>query len=161
MILIFTVDDQLLGMIVQQLIFDLNDDKTWSDSYCDWCELENQVLQRSTSLKGYAYLIDQIRLHLGKGLTRDQAISFAIDHCINLNVLSEFLQKNYTEVAKMLSWEYDQEAEYRIIRQEAKEEGIHEVAKNALQNGLSMEFTAQITGLSLNTIKSVRQKIAS
>jgi len=40
--------------------------------------------------------------------------------------LLEFLQKHYAEVAKMINLQYNQEAEFEIIRQEAKEEGIAE-----------------------------------
>ena len=127
----------------------------------------HEVLQRSESLKGYAYLIDQIRIYMGQGLVRDTAISMAIDRCIEQNVLSEFLQEHYLEVAKMLSWEYDQEAEFRIIRREAKEEGIEqgieegaeikaiEIARSLLKSGMTVNEVSKHSNLSVEIVKSL------
>jgi len=55
-------------------------------------------------------------------MTRDKAIVTAIDFCIKQNVLKEFLSEHYTEVSKMLNWEYDADAEKKAIREEGAEQ---------------------------------------
>ena len=62
-------------------------------------------------------------------MTRDKAIVTAIDTCIDLDVLTEFLTEHYAEVSKMLNWEYDAEAEKRVITEEAIEQGRQEGAE--------------------------------
>jgi len=59
-------------------------------------------------------------------MTRDKAIVAAIDTCIMMDVLTEFLTEHYLEVSKMLNWEYDAEAEKRVITEEAVEQGRQE-----------------------------------
>ena len=116
----------------------------------------HEILQRSESLRGYSYLIDQIQIGLKQGLTRDQAISTAIDLCIKEDVLSDFLLKNYAEVAKMINWEYNQEAEFNAIRREAREEGMNMIVKSFLQSGMSAEDIAKYSNLSLEVVESLR-----
>ena len=82
----------------------------------------NEVLGKSESLNGYSYLIEQIRNHKKLGLSRDKAIQAAVKHCIETDVLAEFLKSHYEEVANMLNLQYDQEAEFRAIRKDAREE---------------------------------------
>jgi hypothetical protein len=123
----------------------------------------HKVLERSESLRGYAYLVEQIRCCMARGMTRDQAIRESIDLCIQEGVLVEFLQRYYAEVAKMLRWEYDQEAEFRVLRQEAREEGKEEgikqnkleIAKNALKGGLTIQTISSITGLNEKAIRAL------
>ena len=123
----------------------------------------HEVLQRSESLQGYAYLIDQIRAHMKAGYSRDEAIGISIELCIMEGVLSEFLKIHYEEVAKMLNFQYDQEVEYQAIREEEREEGYEagasekaiEMAGNSLKAGLSTELVAELTGLSLEKVTSL------
>lgn len=123
------------------------------------------ILEKSASLKGYAYLIEQIRIKMQAGQSRDQAIASAVQQCIETEILKEFLENNYEAVVEMLNREYDQEVEHRVIREEAKAEGISigieqgettkaiEVAKNLLNKGLLDDEIAEITGLAIAEIR--------
>ena len=153
----FYINDGKTSLELEVTIIDVN--------YCN----ENEVLAKSDSLKGYAYLIDQIRLNKAKGYNQDQAISIAIDLCITENILSDFLKENYQEVAKMLNLQYDQEAEHRAIRQEGVDEGIEQerakaeaekirIVKNFLSMGLSVEDIAKGTGVPIGIIESLKDK---
>ena len=82
----------------------------------------SEILSKSGYLEGYAYLIASIRGLMETGLTRDAAIKGAIRKCIDEGILVDFLKENFEEVSNMLMWEYDQAAEYRIIREENWEE---------------------------------------
>ena len=61
-------------------------------------------------------------------MTRDKAISAAIDLCIDTGVLTEFLTEHYLEVSKMLNWEYDADAEKRVLTEEAMQQGMQQGA---------------------------------
>jgi len=137
----------------------------------NYCE-KNEILAKSESLKGYSYLIDQIRLNQTKNHSRDKAISMAIELCIEEGILSEFLKENYLEVAKMLNLQYDQEAEYKIIHQEGVEEGIElgvergieqgehkkaiDMAKIGFKNNIPIETIAVMTGFSISELEEIR-----
>ena len=131
----------------------------------------NEVLNKSNLLRGYSYLIEQIRDYMRQGLTRDKAIQAGIKYCIANDILSEFLKTYYEEVAEMLNLQYDQEAEFRAIRQEAREEGLKEgreegieqgieqgkleTARNLLKMGLTLEQVMEGTGLDLEFLQKL------
>jgi len=147
----------------------------------------NEVLNKSNLLRGYSYLIEQIRDYMRQGLTRDKAIQASIKHCIENDVLSEFLKTYYEEVAKMLNLQYDQEAEFRALRQEAREEGLKEgreegreqgieqgreqgieqgieqekleTARKLLAKGMSVENILEVTNLPLKTIENLKNRL--
>ena len=56
----------------------------------------------------------------------------------------------------MLNWEYDQEAEFKAIREDGIEQGIEQVAKNMLLRGTALEIIAKDTGLSIDEIKKLQ-----
>jgi len=104
------------------------------------------ALNRSTTLQNYSFLINEIRKNQSTGMSRDNAIVKAIDFCIDENILPEFLTEHYQEVSKMLNWEYDADAEKRVLREEAKQEGIQqgkremaELFAKLISEGMSVE----------------------
>ena len=100
------------------------------------------ALTRSTTLQGYSYLVDEIRKNQLSGMSRDNAIAKAIDLCISTNILSEYLTEHYQGVSKMLNWEYDADAERRVLRNEALEEGRidgAELLAKLIKDGVPMD----------------------
>ncbi|MCL2426173.1 MAG: Rpn family recombination-promoting nuclease/putative transposase [Oscillospiraceae bacterium] len=81
------------------------------------------ALTRSSQLQGYSFLIDCIHKNIQNGMTRDKAISLAIDTCIKKNVLYEFLSEHHLEVAEMLNWEYDADVERRVLTESGIRKG--------------------------------------
>jgi predicted transposase YdaD len=75
------------------------------------------------------------------------------------DILKEFLEKNATEVLGMLmkEWNWDDAlaVRYREGREGGREEGIEEVARNALMNGFSIDQIQVITGLDADTIRNL------
>lgn len=57
----------------------------------------------------YAFLVEQIRLHLAKGLKLEAAIDTAVEVCTENEILSDFLIKHRAEVKEMILSEYDEE----------------------------------------------------
>ena len=98
-------------------------------------ETNHPILTKSESLQGYAYLIAAIRKFLSQGETRDEAVKKAIDECIQLNILADFLQDNFKEAINMLSLEYDREAEFEVLRREYREEGREKGRQEGRQEG--------------------------
>jgi len=84
------------------------------------------VLTKSSNLQGYSLLIDKIRNNQEAGMARDIAIAKAIDSCIDEDILAAFLTGHYKEVSKMLNWEYDADAEKKVIAEENRAEGLAE-----------------------------------
>jgi len=93
------------------------------------------ALSRSTTLQSYSYLIEEIRNNQLNGMLRDNAIVAAMDLCINTNILSEFLTEHYQGVLKMLSWEYDADAERRVLDEEAMQRGLQQGIQQGIQQG--------------------------
>ena len=124
----------------------------------------HEVLQRSKSLEGYSYLIEQVEVNLESGCSLDEAVSSAIDLSIRKDYLSEWLRQNYQEAAKMITLQYDQEAEYRVIREESREEGRVEgkkegrveIATRMLESGMTASEVVKISGLPLDVVKNLR-----
>jgi len=119
------------------------------------------ALSRSTTLKGYSYLIEEVRKNQLNGMTRDKAIVAAIDTCIDLDILTEFLTEHYMEVSKMLNWEYDAEAEKRVLteeaieqgRQEGRQEGAEQLAK-MINEGISLDKAMEKIKATSETVKN-------
>ena len=93
------------------------------------------ALNRSTTLQGYSFLIEEIRRGLLSCISRDKAIIDAIDSCISQDILTEFLNEHYLEVKKMLNWEYDADAEKRVLTEEAIQIGHQQGLQQGLQQG--------------------------
>jgi len=113
------------------------------------------ALLRSSTLQGYSHLINEIRNNQRIGMTRDKAIATAVDSCIEDDILTDFLTEHYSEVSKMLNWEYDAEAEKRAIRREAQEETISDIARKLKEAGMTSTQILEITNLSESEIEQL------
>jgi len=56
----------------------------------------------------------------------------------------------------MLTTEWNWDTAKRVWQDEAREEGREEIARNALEEGVSDEMIHKITGLSLDEIKQLK-----
>jgi predicted transposase YdaD len=79
----------------------------------------------------------------------------AISWCMANDVLKGFFETNATEVINMLMTEWNWDDAFAVQREEGREEGWMDVAKNALTEGLPVEVIHKITGLDMETIKSL------
>ncbi|MCL2386842.1 MAG: hypothetical protein FWC89_04730 [Defluviitaleaceae bacterium] len=114
----------------------------------------SDILKKSPSLGGYAYLVYQIRKHTDSGIERDKAISIAVNHCIKKDILADFLKKNYQEVCGMFDWgiTIDEEMEIR------EEEGYLKAALKMLKSGVNLQDVIRILELSDSQIQDVRTR---
>jgi hypothetical protein len=116
----------------------------------------NEVLRKSPSLDGYAHLISEIEKRVKNGMHRDKAIKEAVTFCIEQGILAEFLRENYEEVCKMLGYEYNAEAEARVLKDEGIQEGMADVAKKLLGIGDSVDKVVTVTGLPRDEVERLR-----
>jgi predicted transposase/invertase (TIGR01784 family) len=63
--------------------------------------------------------------------------------------------KEEMEALREEAWEYGHEEGLEEGREEGREESMMTVARNALAQGASIEFVQKITGLDLETVKSL------
>ena len=83
------------------------------------------------------------------------AMEVAIKWCIAQGILKDFLETHGSEVINMLFDEWNLEEALVVEREEGREEGIIKTARNALAEGASLEFVQKITGMDIETIKSL------
>ena len=80
---------------------------------------------------------------MNDGIPRDTAIHSAIEQCIAENVLKEFLEDNFAEVAKMFTLEYDQELEHAALLEEGMEKGMEkgilDAAIKLIKRGMKLQ----------------------
>ncbi|MDR1317940.1 MAG: Rpn family recombination-promoting nuclease/putative transposase [Spirochaetales bacterium] len=132
------------------------------------------VLRRSAQLSEYSEFVARVRDFEGRaaggrkpplklsGRERKKAMKDAIQWCLAHNILKSFLETHGSEVVNMLMSEWKLEDALAVEREEAREEGLEkgrlEVARNALTEGASIEFVQKISGLDIETIKSLAKR---
>ena len=84
----------------------------------------NQKLMNACrGLYEYSYLINQIRIGTTNNLPLPDAIEQAVHHCIQNNILKDFLTKNRAEVTNMILEEFDFQKYLRLEKEESYSDG--------------------------------------
>ena len=101
-----------------------------------------ELMERCQKLKEYAQFIDIIRHYLRENehWTNEQAISKAIDDCIQNNILRDILQKERLRVMASILSEFDEVGYKEMIRQEAYEDAYEEVYEEGHEAGRKEEL---------------------
>ena len=101
-----------------------------------------ELMERCQKLKEYAQFIDIIRHYLreNKQWSNEQAISKAIDDCIQNNILRDILQKERLRVMASILSEFDEVGYKEMIRQEAYEDAYEEGHEAGLEEGREQEL---------------------
>lgn len=76
------------------------------------------------SLKEYAQYVAKVRKYVSKNISLEEAVTRAVDECIEEGILAEFLMKNKAEVIKVGIYEYDKEFEEKKLRKAEYEAGV-------------------------------------
>ena len=133
------------------------------------------IVQKCKILAQYSAFIAKVReFEKGYG-SIEEGLKQAILYCRDNDILKEFLEKHGTEVLNMLFTEWNQEDALAVHYAEGREEGIEwgmergmergmekgreesreEIARNALAKGIPADLIHSITGLDLETIRSL------
>ena len=117
-----------------------------------------ELLQRSETLGNYSSFIGKIREYKESGSSLEEAMKTAIEYCIEHGILKLFLEEHSSEVINMLYTEFNLDEAKEVWHEEGYEEGIEEIARNALAKGYPVEEISDITGLDLEKIKLLSQE---
>jgi len=119
-----------------------------------------EIVRKCKALNGYCAFVEKVREYGREGYNKDDAMEKAVIYCRKHDILKEFLEANGTEVLNMLLSGWNLEDAQKVWFEEGKEEGLEkgkeEIARNALAEGLPIEFVQKITGFDADKIKSLR-----
>ena len=119
----------------------------------------SEIVNRCKKLSEYSLFIAKVREFMEKNDDLLKVIRDAVKYCQEHDILKEYLEKHETEVINMLFYEYNQELEREVIREEAIEQGIARekltIARNLFAEGSTSEFVQRITGLPLDEIEKL------
>ena len=118
-----------------------------------------ELMERCQKLKEYAQFIDIIRHYLKENehWSNEQAISKAIDDCIQNNILRDILQKERLRVMASILSEFDEVGYKEMIKEEAYEDAYEEVYEEVCEEisvKSLIEFT-QDTGYSKQEVFAI------
>jgi hypothetical protein len=81
-----------------------------------------EIVKRSDNLYGYITLVDKARAFEQSGLKLAEALKMAVNECINLGILADYLKYNASEVINMLTREWKIEEAKVVWQDEAREQ---------------------------------------
>lgn len=109
------------------------------------------LMEHCAKLKQYAQFVDRIRTCQARDMTLAEAVSIAVDECINEGILAGFLSVHRAEVIEILLTEYDEQAhiasEKELSLQEGLEKGqllMSQLYKLLLKDGRQEEYEKAI-----------------
>ena len=118
------------------------------------CGHNADIMESCQTLRDYSIYVQKVRDYAEKQ-PLNQAVERAVDECIKEGILEEFLREYKSEVIRVSIFEYDEEKEMRLIRQDereaGKEEGIRvgieeklcELVGKKLSKGKTIEIIAE------------------
>ena len=124
-----------------------------------------EFLSSCEILKEYKEFVDKV-VEYTREYGKD-GFDMAIEYCINHGILEPYLKENSKEVRNMLTTEYNYETELRVVKREAREEGIRKGRMEGREEGLVTTATRmknnsfdvatimKITGLSREAIEKL------
>ena len=127
------------------------------------------LVRRSETLDGYVTFIDKVRGHIASGLEPTEALTKAIQECIDNGVLVSYLERNGSEVLNMLTqeWDWDKALDTRFMEgvQKGEKKGEkkgadlkeREMLHRMLSGGMKPEDIARIMGFPLEKITSLQE----
>ena len=86
----------------------------------------SNIMKKCKRLEEYAQFINSIRVYLDEKYSIEEAVSKAMDECMQKGILEEILRNQREEVRSMVLTEYDEQAHIKNEREIAKEEGREE-----------------------------------
>ena len=87
--------------------------------------MNEQLKEKCLDLKEYMQYVDRVRRY-SREMPLHDAVVKAVDECIHEGILREFLTEQKAEVVKMSIYEFDEEREMRLIREDEREIGREE-----------------------------------
>ena len=83
----------------------------------------DELMEKCPTLKEYMLYVDKVRTYQNE-MSLEEAVSRAVDECIEDGILADFLLRNKNEVISMSLYEYDEKLHERTLMDIGREEGI-------------------------------------
>ena len=80
-------------------------------------------------------LFRSVRKYVTQNIPLEEAVTRAVDECIEEGILAEFLVKNKAEVIKVSIYEYDKEFEEKKLRKAEYEAGVEAGVESGIELG--------------------------
>lgn len=98
----------------------------------------NEALkEKCPILREYMHYLDKVRDY-AKGMELETAVELAIQECISENILRDFLTEQRAEVTMLSIFEYDEERELKLIREDEREIGRQEMLAKQVESVISL-----------------------
>lgn len=125
-------------------------------------EANRELLEACQSLKEYMLFVEQVRKYAAF-LELNETVDRAVNECIRDGILSDFLSKHKAEVIAVSIFEYDEEREIRLIRQDEFRQGQQNILRNQvhkkLQKGKSPAVIADELELEPEVVETLIQEL--
>ena len=116
------------------------------------------IAKRCRLLAQYSAFIAKVREYQKEDNNLQEALKKAVVYCRDHDILKELLEKEASEVLNMLMTEWNWDDALAVRYEEGREEEREKNARNALAKGYPIEEISDITGLDLDTIKSLSKE---
>ena len=120
------------------------------------------LLQKCNYLRDYSKLVGKVKKGLSEGFTRRQAITSAINWCIENGFMQNYLLQKKDEVFGMLDWQWNMDEAQVAWENKGRElgriEGIETVVMNMLNNGNTLKEIYNATKLSPKRIEELAKQ---
>ena len=97
-----------------------------------------ELMEHCRTLKEYAKYVARVRKYVTQNIPLEEAVTRAVDECIEEGILAEFLVKNKAEVIKVSIYEYDKEFEEKKLRKAEFEAGRQDGIEIGRQDGIEI-----------------------
>jgi len=118
-------------------------------------DMNEELFKNSSKLKQYSEFIAKIREFEKMYADYPQAVSKAVTHCVENNILTEFLEEHGGGIVSILATEYNEEIARRVYGEELLEDRNIELAKKMLSKGEPIKKIVEYTGLTIETINEL------
>jgi hypothetical protein len=121
--------------------------------------MNTEMVNRSDDLRGYVELVDAVKYYLSIDKDIENAVRTAVKKCREKGILADFIDKYMREVIEVLTQDYTVGQYGEDMRQEGKQEGKLEAAKNMLAENLPIELVLRVTNLSTGDIQALKDNL--
>ena len=128
------------------------------------------VLKKSRTLEEYALFVDKTEEFKKINSNISEALTKSVKHCLENNILKDFLTLHGSEVVNMLLTEWNWDDAKRVWKEEAREEGREEgiekgkkeerekIAVDLLKEGLPVTLISKSTKLTVKKLTELKNK---
>ena len=96
--------------------------------------MNERLKEKCQDLKQYMIYIERVREY-AESMSLKEAVTKAVNQCIKENILKDFLLEQKSEVIKMSIYEFDEEREMKLIREDEREIGREQGREQGIEQG--------------------------